>query len=306
MHDMMKNRKWLPPLALTCAVLWALAYPLIKLGYRELGIASDDLGSKIMFAGIRFFLAGVFVLVISGAKGRNKADLSKSAWGLLLLFGLVNTSLHYLFSYVGLGYIPSARGTIIDSMGSFLLIILSCAIFSDDRMSLNKALGCVLGASGIIIMNVEPGEAMFADVSFMGDGMILLNAVCGAFGGLLGRIVSRKMNMTFATGASMATGGGLLCVTGLCIGFDQSWKLTLTGIGIVIALTLISAISFSIYNTLIAHHPISTVAIYNAFIPVFGVVFSSIILREQFMLKYLIAGILVAGGIIAVNFKKLR
>lgn len=305
MHNLMKNRKWLPLLALTCSVLWALAYPLIKLGYRELGIASDDLGSKILFAGIRFLLAGLLVFLISEARHQNK-DIPKNAWGWLLLFALINTSLHYLCSYVGLGYTPSTRGTIIDSMGSFILILLSCMIFSDDQMSSNKAFGCILGVSGIVIMNAEPGEKMYANVSLLGDGMILLNAVCAALGGVLGRVVSRKMNMTLATGVSMTIGGGVLCMVGCCIGFKQSWNLSLVGIGIMIALTLISAISFSIYNTLLAYHPISTVAIYNAFIPIFGVVFSSLILGEQFMWKYLVAGVFVAGGIIAVNYKKCK
>lgn len=303
-NNVMKNRKWLPPLALTCSVLWALAYPLIKLGYREFGIASDDLGSKILFAGIRFLFAGILVFIISTARHNNKENIHKKEWGWLLLFALVNTSLHYLCSYVGLGYTPSARGTIIDSMGSFLLILLSCVMFSDDKMSWNKAFGCILGFSGIVIMNITPGKMMFENISLRGDGMILLNAVCAAFGGIIGRVVSRKMNMIFATGVSMTIGGGILCIAGLCIGFKQSLNFSLMGIVIIIALTLISAISFSIYNTLLAYHPISTVAIYNAFIPVFGVAFSSLILREQFMWKYLIAGVFVAGGIIAVNYKK--
>lgn len=306
MNVSVKSKKWLPVLALMCSVLWALAYPLIKLGYRELNIATDDLGSKVLFAGVRFLFAGALVLLITGAVNHTEKKISKSAWGWLLLFAIVNTSLHYLFSYIGLGYIPSARGTIIDSMGSFLLIILSCIVFSDDRMGWNKVLGCVLGFSGIVIMNVEPGKFMLENISFLGDGMILLNAVFAAFGGVVGRIVSRKMDMTLATGISMAIGGGILCVVGLCIGIGQSWHISVVGVTIIVALTLISAISFSIYNSLIANHPISTVAIYNAFIPVFGVGFSSLILGERFMIKYLAAGVLVALGIVAVNRKKIK
>ena len=306
MNVSVKSKKWLPVLALICSVLWALAYPLIKLGYRELNIAPNDLGSKVLFAGIRFLFAGALVLLITCAVNHTEKKISKSAWGWLLLFAIVNTSLHYLFSYIGLGYIPSARATIIDSMGSFLLIILSCIVFSDDRMGWNKVLGCVLGFSGIVIMNVEPGKFMLENISFLGDGMILLNAVFAAFGGVVGRIVSRKMDMTLATGISMAIGGGILCVVGLCIGVGQSWHISAVGVTIIVALTLISAISFSIYNSLIANHPISTVAIYNAFIPVFGVGFSSLILGERFMIKYLAAGVLVALGIVAVNRKKIK
>lgn len=306
MEDLIKNRKWLPFFALTCSVLWALAYPLIKLGYGVMEIAGDDPGSKILYAGVRFGLASVLVLLLWGTerrRGGHKGGIPANGWGWLILFGLVNTSLHYFCSYVGLGHIPSARGTIIDSTGSFLLILLSCALFADDTMSRWKGFGCVLGFLGIVILHVQPGNDLFTGVSFLGDGMIFLNAVCAAVGGVLSRIVSQRMDMIFATGFSMAAGGGLLCIAALFTGLHQPWKMSAAGIGILIALILISAVSFRIYNSLLAYHPISTVAIYNAFIPVFGVFLSTLILKEPFTWRYLLAGMIVAGGIVAVNRK---
>lgn len=303
MEKIIKSRRWLPPLALICAILWALAYPFIKLGYAELSIAPDDLEGKILFAGIRFLSAGILVLLFAGKKHYKASQFTAKNCAWLFLFSLVNIALHYLFSYIGLGYTPSSRGTVIDSMNSFFLIILSCIFFADDRMSWNKVVGCILGFTGILIINVEPGKAMFNDVSFIGDGMILLNTLCGAFGGVLSRIVSRKVNMTVATGISMALGGAILCTVSVSMGIDKPWNLSLKGICIIIALILISAISFSIYNSLLAYHPISTVAIYNAFIPVFGVVFASLIIGEPFMWKYLIAGFCVAAGVFVINHR---
>ena len=81
------------------------------------------------------------------------------------------------------------------------------------------------------------------------------------------------------------------------------WNLSVLGIVLIIALTLISAISFSVYNSLLANHPICKVAIFNAFIPVFGVVFSCIILGEAFQWKYLIAGIMATTGTYLANHK---
>ena len=67
------NDKTRPLLAIFCALGWSLAYPFIKLGYAELQIDSADLGSKILFAGIRFFAAGLLVLAFS-AHGAQKHD----------------------------------------------------------------------------------------------------------------------------------------------------------------------------------------------------------------------------------------
>lgn len=297
-----QNKKALPFLAMLCALGWSLAYPLIKMGYSELGIYPDDLGNKILFAGIRFFAAGILVL-ITGALQKRKLIIGRSEAPLLLSFALVNTTLHYLFSYIGLSYIPSSRSTILDSMGGFLLIILSCLIFDDDTFSKTKVIGCLLGFCGIAVINIAPIGTLFSDISFMGDGMILLNACCAAGGGLITRLISKKMDMLVATGYGMGIGGFLLILTGFFTGIQHSWNMTAKGITIVISLILISAVCFGIYNMLLAYHPISKVAIYNALIPVFGVIFSALLLNEPFMWQYAAAGLLVASGIYVVNKK---
>lgn len=146
-NSIFSNRKTAPFWAFFCAAGWSLAYPLIKLGYANLHIASDDLGSKIGFAGIRFLVAGILVTILAIIQKRKFKVEQKSVVAWLLLFALVNTALHYLFSYVGLGYLPSSRSTILDSLNGFFAIILSCIIFEDDKFSKTKALGCILGFS---------------------------------------------------------------------------------------------------------------------------------------------------------------
>ena len=75
------------------------------------------------------------------------------------------------------------------------------------------------------------------------------------------------------------------------------------GVTILFILILISAVCFGIYNMLLANHPISKVAIYNSLIPVFGVMFSSLLLKEPFAWQYILAACLTAAGIYVVNRK---
>ena len=301
MENIFKDRKYQSILAIFCAMGWSLAYPLIKIGYQEFQINPDDLGGKTMFAGIRFFLAGIFVLVFCCFR-KTKLELKRKddfLW--LLLLAVVNTALHYMFAYIGLGFNSSARSTILDSMGGFFLIILSTILFADDKMSVSKAMGCVLGIAGIIAMNIQPGVDFFENITFQGDGMILLNACCAAFGGVLTRVVSKKMNMMPATGQSMMIGGALLLVVGFVIGTNSPWNLCLKGILVLFALIMISAVCFAVYNELLSYHPISKIAIYNALIPVLGVIFAAILLKEELKWQYFVAVIMVACGINLVN-----
>ena len=303
MERIFKDNKYKTLLAVICSVGWSLAYPFIKLGYQSFQIASDDLGGKILFAGIRFFMAGLFVMLFcafrkTGLDLKDKRDLR---W--LLLLALVNTTLHYMFAYIGLGYNSSARSTILDSLGGFILIFLSAMIFADDKMTTHKIIGSLLGLAGIVLINIQPGEDFFKDVTFRGDGMILLNAVFSAIGGLLTRIVSKKMNIMMATGQSMAIGGALMLVIGIIIGPAAPWVITVRGLLILLVLIMISAVCFGIYNELLAWHPISQIAIYNALIPVLGVIFAALILSEELKWQYFLSVLMVAAGIYIVNRK---
>lgn len=303
MERIFKDNKYKTLLAVICSVGWSLAYPFIKLGYQSFQIASDDLGGKILFAGIRFFMAGLFVMLFcafrkTGLDLKDKRDLR---W--LLLLALVNTTLHYMFAYIGLGYNSSARSTILDSLGGFILIFLSAMIFADDKMTTHKIIGSLLGLAGIVLINIQPGEDFFKDVTFRGDGMILLNAVFSAIGGLLTRIVSKKMNIMMATGQSMAIGGALMLVIGIIIGPAAPWVITVRGLMILLVLIMISAVCFGIYNELLAWHPISQIAIYNALIPVLGVIFAALILSEELKWQYFLSVLMVAAGIYIVNRK---
>ncbi len=278
-----------------------MAYPLIKAGYQEFRITPDDLGGKLLFAGIRFFLAGVLVAAFCRFRkipleAKYAADLR---W--LVLLAVVNTTLHYMCSYIGLSYNPSGRSTILDSMGGFFLILLSTAIFEDDKLSAQKMIGCILGVAGIVLINIQPGGNLFGNFSFRGDGMILLNALCAAFGGIITRIVSRKMNIMAATGYSMALGGALLVLVGWMVGTKSAWALQRKSALILAALVLISAVCFAVYNELLACHPISEVAIYNALIPVLGVVFAALLLNEELKWQYFLSVAVVAAGIYLVN-----
>ena len=47
-----RRQEWVEGVALTAAILWGWAYPLIKLGFAEFQITPDMMGSKMLFAGI--------------------------------------------------------------------------------------------------------------------------------------------------------------------------------------------------------------------------------------------------------------
>ena len=64
-------------IAILCNAMWGSAFPFIKLGYRLFAIDTADTASILCFAGVRFMLGSVLVLVCIGIWLVNKAPAKK-------------------------------------------------------------------------------------------------------------------------------------------------------------------------------------------------------------------------------------
>jgi drug/metabolite transporter (DMT)-like permease len=295
---------WVALLAFIAAFSWGWAFPLVKLGFAEYGITQDMTASKMLFAGLRFGLAGIIILLIAATTGRSfsykntapKGSFSNALF--LLLFALMNTTLHYACFYIGLSYSQGARAAILNSMSVFTLVILACIFFKSDKMTYRKMLGCVVGFAGILTLNMGNQES--GAFTLLGDGLIILNALCGAFAGLLTRGVNKRIDVFVGTGYSLAVGGFLLIIPSLLMGATLP-QITLWGVCILALLVGISTIGFALYNKLLTCNPIGKVAIWNSLIPVVGALTSCICLHETFYAKYIWAAGLATIGIYIIN-----
>ena len=289
---------WVVAFALTAAMAWGWAFPLIKVGFNAFGITANMTGSKMLFAGIRFAAAGLIVLAVARSGGRSFKTGKKSDWGFLLAFALMNTTLHYFFFYVGMSHSEGSRAAILNSLGTFLVVLLACACFKSDKLTSRKMLGCAVGFGGILALNL--GGADSGQFTWLGDGMIILNAICSAISNLMTRGLSRRINVFVGTGYSLTIGGILLIIPGLFLGGTLP-HVNLLGIVCLLLLIAISAIGFALYNKLLSCNPVGKVAIYNSLIPIVGAVTSCLCLGETFHLKYVLAGGLAALGIYLIN-----
>ena len=121
-----QRRGWVTVLALTAAIAWGWAYALIKLGFGEFHITPDMTGSKMLFAGIRFTLSGLIILAIAqGARRSFGVSASWRGWAYVLVFALMNTTLHYAFFYFGLSHSEGARAAILNSLSVFSVVIMA-------------------------------------------------------------------------------------------------------------------------------------------------------------------------------------
>ena len=289
---------WVVVFALTAAIAWGWAFPLIKVGFNAFGITTDMTGSKMLFAGLRFAAAGLIVLSVARSSGRSFKTSATSDWWFILAFALMNTTLHYFFFYIGMSHSEGSRAAILNSLSTFLVVLLACVCFKSDKLTTRKILGCIVGFSGILTLNLGGDESGL--FTWLGDGMIILNAICSALSGLMTRGLSRRVDVFVGTGYSLTIGGTLLIIPGLAFGGTLP-HVNLLGIVCLLLLIAISAVGFALYNKLLSCNPVGKVAIYNSLIPIVGTITSCLCLGETFLLKYALAGGLAALGIYIIN-----
>ena len=286
--------------AVLCTLLWGTAYPLIKLAYADMNIVA--VSDKLLFAGLRFLIAGLMVFVVCFFMRKNVFDIEKSREPKILLYSLLLTVFHYTFNYIGVGNASATKTSVLSACSAFFGVLLGPIFFKDEKLNFNKILGCIIGAVGIIVVNLSFFSGTF---TFLGEGFVLIATLCSATGSLYGKKVS-KGKIFEVTAWQLFVGGIILCVVSLL--FDANIAFGTSGVLELLFLAFVSAASFSLWTALLVYNDSGKIMIYNLLIPVFGTMWSYIILGEQdiFSPLYIASLLLVCIGIVLVNISKKR
>lgn len=286
---------------ISCA-LWGTAFPGIKIGYKLFEISSGDSQAQILFAGCRFFLAGILTVLFGSIASKKLLKPKKSSWKMILKLCLFQTVLQYLFFYMGLAHASAVKSSIIEGASAFITILIACLLFRQERLTVQKVVGCVLGFAGVILVNLS-GADWSVSMSFNGEGFILLSVVAAAVSSVLVKGYSRQENPVTLSGYQFICGGFFMAVCGFLSGGRIS-QASGQGIAVLLYLAFLSAVAYSLWSILLKYNSVSRVAVWSFTNPLFGVIFSMLLLdgeKQTFGLRTVAALCLVCLGIFVVN-----
>lgn len=310
-------------LAIFCCALWGSAFPFIKIGYRLFAIPQDAPGSQILFAGIRFTLAGILAIVFGSLLKRKWIAPKRRAWGKIFKLSLLQTALQYFFFYIGLAHTSGVKGAIIVGTNSLISILVASLLFHQEKLTAKKLAGCLVGLAGVTLANLD-GRGIGLEMSLLGEGFVLMSVVAYSFSSVMMKIYSADDDPVMLSGYQFIAGGLLLIALGIIlggkIGIDGKmgnmlsaaggdWRTALPAAGVLLYLAFLSAAAYTIWGILLKYNPVSRVAIYGFSNPVIGVFLSAMLLGEAgqaFTLKNVGALALVCAGILVVNVTACR
>ncbi len=290
-------------MAIIACVLWGSAFPVLKITYAELQLATDDVSARMLIAGGRFLLAGIILFVVQRFFFRQSMTAKvKHLWPLFLL-GLAQTGLQYYFFYNGVANSTGIKSAILNAVGNFFVVIFAHFIYANDRLNYGKVLGLLTGFTGIILVNWQPGVTGFSwDFSFKGEGFLILSGLASTLGTFQAKRLAGYIKPVIATAHQFVFGAFLL----LILGIPALARGTITPTPLFWILFIYSAIlsatAFTIWYNLLKYNKAGEITIYRFVIPIAGTILSGIFLpEEQITISVFIALILVAFGIGAVN-----
>ena len=284
--------------ALLCCALWGSATPAIKIGKSLL--IEDNVESTILFAGIRFFAAGIITVLIYSIARRKLLYPKLKNMPKVLTVSTFQTVIQYIFFYVGLSLTTGVKGTVLSGSSAFFIVILAALVFKTENLTFKKVLACLVGFAGMLLVNLNGLDFNMG----WGELFVIISTISYAFSSMFMKKFSAYEDPVVISGYQFIIGGAFMIIAGLLFGGKISFGDT-TGVVILVYLSFLSAVAYAVWGVLLKYNPASKVSIYNFTTPVFGSILSYIFLvgeRDNINLVNLFVSLIVVSlGILLLN-----
>lgn len=287
--------------ALMC-LFWGSTWIALKLGVQVL--------PPVMFAGLRFVLAGALLALWVGVTSRTW-PLQAKAMGGLFMPAMLMIAINYGLMAWGLQHVSSGLAALLN-LGTMPIAMLGWAVlFGQERATRRAGLALALGVGGLIVLfgpriATDPAEIFDAEV-VAGMLAIIVGASLYALGSVLGRPRGAGLPVVPVAAWQMLAGGIALVLASLVlepIGIE-AWKGLAEPAAWGSLLYLVAAGSlagFTVYLWLMQRWPASRVANYAFISPIFAVILGWLVFAEHIApLEWVAAVLLLAGAYLSLS-----
>ncbi len=284
-------------LTILVMALWGSLFPFIKIGYQAFQISSDSIPDILMLAGLRFLVSGIIVCGYNLIRREQLSVPKKKQVFNIVVAGLFSIVLHYAFTYIGISTTDSSETALIKQLGVLLYVCFAFLFFKDEKFSVLKILGAIVGFTGIIAINCNPGGIHFST----GDILIVLASFCTVISNVITKKTVSGNSPFWVTGISHFSGGVILLVAALCMGAKFP-VFTLHSTLVFAYICAASITGYTLWYYVLSKDSLSKMFIVKLSEPLFACIFGALLLRENILkVQYLVAFILIAVGIALGN-----
>lgn len=270
--------------------MWSTSFTLTKVALVEL--------PPLTIGAIRFFVAALLLGAVVGFKGDLvKPGLAEAGW--LALGGVLGTTIYFSMENVGLDFATATDAALLIAAYPAITMLLEVLVYR-VRISATRFFGVALAMVGVYLIvgqspPVEGGNRLLGDLILLGAGVVW------AFYSFVTRKVGESRPML--TVVFYQTAAGALAFVPLALTETGEWQAPSTEIVLILAYLAVfcSVAAFLLYANGLKSLDSGTAVNLLNLVPVFGVAFAILILREPVSVGQLLGGLVVIGGV-ALSF----
>lgn len=243
-------------------------------------------------ANIRLLIGAIFLLTIYRLI-RYQIHWKRD-WKLFLVIGIINSALPFTFFSFAALHIPASISVVINSMTPMFGALFEKIILKGN-LTINKLMGLVIGTIGVIIISGSKTLSGTPE-SYMAIFACLAATFCYGLSGALVKKYGKQVEAKAMAGGSQLFAGLVLLPFLATSGFSTpvTYDIILT---VIVFGVLCSAIAYLIYYHLI-NTAGPTIALSVTFLmPVFGILWSKIILNEVITGQMILGAFIILIGI---------
>lgn len=255
----------------------------------------------------RVALAAVILLMVMRLRGE-RLPHDRRVWAAFFGMGLLNNAIPFSLIVWGQQHIASGVASILNASTPLFTVILAHLLTSDERMTVGKFVGVLIGFTGVAVM-IGLDALRDLDTGVIAQFLCLAGAVSYAFAGLYGRRF-RAMGISpivTATGQVIASS---LIMLPLVMVLDRPWTLpppSLTAIGALIGVAAIStALAYVLYFRILATAGATNLLLVTFLIPISAILLGTLFLEETLLPRHFAGMALIGAGLAAIDGRLLR
>ncbi len=260
-------------LALIACLLWSTAFLGVKTGLQFM--------DPLLFAGLRFTLAGVAVGLIFRRKGYWRQV--RSHWRLIILVGFFQTFLLYSLFYLSLDNMRGSTGAIVNGLGPLMTALIAHFFMPGDRLSFRRLFSLCLGVLSVVLITwsgIVPGSTKNETFGIM---LMMISLLANAGAVVIVARTPDRLDPFVLNSAQLFSGGTMLLLAGVLTGgLPAAVPPSLFYAGL-LWLVCVTSGGFSIWYYLlkIRKEPVSHVTVWKFVIPFSGSLLSWIFIGDD-------------------------
>ena len=288
--------EWL--MLILLSVLWGGSFFFMKVSLAELPTLTIVF-CRVAFAAIALGL----ILKIIGLS----LPVGFKLWHAFFIMGLINNLLPFSLLVWGMTEISSGLASILNATTPVFTILVAHFMTSDERVSVNKIIGVLLGLVGVaVLIGVDAlsgfDQSILAMLACLGAS--LSYGLAATFGRRFKSMNVKPVSVAFG----QVTASSLLLLP-VALFVDNPWTLAVPSLytwSSLLALGVLStALAYVLYFQILSRAGATNIALVTLLVPVSAIFLGWLILKETLSMNHMIGMSLIALGLLAIDGRML-